>query len=79
MALKLLQSKKYKRSTHVLCPSCNEKSTVEEWNDIAIKTYGENSPDIRHAALDKKISFPFQCPKCYMGYSAYLVKLVNCK
>ncbi|MDQ0256664.1 RNA polymerase subunit RPABC4/transcription elongation factor Spt4 [Evansella vedderi] len=68
----LLLKSKVLNSTHAVCPTCGEESTVEEWNEIVIKTYGEHSPDIRSAA-DKKSSFPFQCPKCYCGYSAHLL------
>ncbi|MDQ0254497.1 putative RNA-binding Zn-ribbon protein involved in translation (DUF1610 family) [Evansella vedderi] len=73
MALKLFRAKKYDHCTHVECPSCEEKRPVEDWNNIALETYGSNSPDIRTAA-NKKVPFPYQCPNCYMGYSAYLLK-----
>ncbi|MBU9721571.1 hypothetical protein [Bacillus alkalicola] len=78
MVFKILQEKKYQHYTHAHCPNCNEVSTVDNWNDIAIKTYGETSPDIRMAALEKT-SFPYQCPKCYMAYSAHLLTFEKIK
>ncbi|MDG5786705.1 hypothetical protein QA612_04315 [Evansella sp. AB-P1] len=79
VGLKLFQNKKTKCSTHICCPSCGDESTVEEWNEIAVSIYGKSSPDVRTAALDKKISFPFQCPNCYRGFSAYLLEFVDKK
>lgn len=71
--LKIFQKKKIQESTQVICPSCNSSTEVEKWNDIARHVYGEDSPEIRNAALNKKVSFPFQCPECHKGFSAYLL------
>lgn len=75
MPFNIFQFKKSK-CTHAICPSCKEKSTLEEWNNMAVTIYGKDSPDIRVAAVNKKVTFPFQCPNCYMAFSAYLVELV---
>lgn len=70
MFLKRLKAKK---SSVVICPCCGVKTPVEKWNELAKSTYGENTPDVREAAQSKKNTFPFQCPSCYKGFSAYLL------
>lgn len=74
MMLNLFKKKHISNATHVECPNCAEISTVDCWNQIVIDTYGERSPDIRNAALNKKNSFPYQCPACFKGYSAHKMK-----
>ena len=74
MLLSYFKKRKIDVSDLIICPSCSKTSEIDEWNSIAQEIYGDGSPDIRNAALNKKISFPFQCPKCYKGFSAYSVK-----
>ncbi|SDO06188.1 hypothetical protein [Alkalicoccus daliensis] len=57
-------------ATHVKCPSCEALTKVKEWNEMAEGTY-RDVPDIRRAAVNRKNSFPFQCPECFKGYSAH--------
>lgn len=70
------QKKQVLNATHIECPSCNELATVKAWESLAKGTYG-NVPDIRKASFKKSNSFPFQCPECYKGYSAHLLKFHN--
>lgn len=55
------------------CPICKETTQIKDWNQLVYDTYGEHSPDIRKAALDKKNSFPYQCPSCFKGFSAHRI------
>ncbi|MBU9713718.1 CpXC domain-containing protein [Evansella tamaricis] len=77
MPISLFTQKRIEQRSHVICPSCNEKTSYTEWNQIAKDVYGKNSPDIRAASLNPKVSFPFQCPNCHMGYSAHLLQFTD--
>jgi predicted RNA-binding Zn-ribbon protein involved in translation (DUF1610 family) len=71
------RKKQILEATHAECPSCSEVSSVKEWNNLVVQTYGTGSPDIRRAAVNRKNSFPFQCPECFKGYSAHILKFHN--
>ncbi|TMW72235.1 hypothetical protein [Alteribacter natronophilus] len=71
MFLKALKKKKLESCTHVTCTSCGATHTTAEWNESATRVYGEDSPDILTAAADNTNTFPYQCPTCFMGYSAH--------
>ncbi|WP_147802792.1 hypothetical protein [Alkalicoccus halolimnae] len=73
MPFKLNRKKQTLEATHVQCPSCENISAVEKWNNIVKHTYGDSAPDVRQAAINRKNSFPFQCPSCYKGYSAHVL------
>jgi len=74
MLSSIFRKNNIRHATHAECPNCEEVGTVESWNKIVVDTYGKKSPDIRLAALNKKNSFPYQCPSCFKGYSAHIIK-----
>ncbi|RNA67601.1 hypothetical protein EBO34_12820 [Alteribacter keqinensis] len=77
MFFRKLKEKKTLDFSHIECPNCENTKSVDKWNTIAKDTYGPDSPDVRVASLDKKISFPFQCPDCYMAFSAHQLKFTK--
>ncbi len=72
-----MKRKKAEQYTHAQCPKCEEVTTIDKWNQLAKATYGPDSPDLRTLSTNKANTFPYQCPQCFMGYSAYQVKLVQ--
>nr|WP_090892356.1 hypothetical protein [Evansella caseinilytica] len=78
MGIKLLfGNKKILNATHIECPSCETVRPVDKWNEGTITVYGSDSPDVRNAALNKKNTFPYQCPECHMGFSAHKLNFVT--
>ncbi|MGJ9383775.1 hypothetical protein [Salipaludibacillus sp. CF4.18] len=68
------RKKKILEATLAECPICNEANEINLWNQLVCDTYGDHSPDIRTAALNKKNTFPYQCPTCFKGFSAHRIK-----
>ncbi|WP_026691461.1 hypothetical protein [Alteribacter aurantiacus] len=77
MFLKKLKEAKALEATHIDCPNCREETLIDDWHTIVKNTYGNDSPDVRIAHLDKKNSFPYQCPSCFMAFSAYQLTLTT--
>ncbi|NJP37440.1 hypothetical protein [Alkalicoccus luteus] len=77
MFWKANRKKQVMEATHIECPSCETVTAVQAWNKLAVGTYGDDTPDVRKAALNKQNSFPFQCPTCFKGYSAHRLEFVK--
>ncbi|PYZ95893.1 hypothetical protein CR205_16065 [Alteribacter lacisalsi] len=74
---KLFKASPLNEKEYVQCPNCRSIHKDSKWNEIAVATYGPDSPDVKEAARNKAVSFPFQCPTCYMGFSAWKLTLLD--
>lgn len=70
MFWKTARQRKILEATYAECPNCSTTDHISAWNQLAKDTYGDQAPDIRQSATSKKNSFPYQCPRCFKGYSA---------